>query len=46
MIQLKTKQQKKIDKLIKKQLKRVEEEWAKLSGKKAKKDKEKERQRR
>ena len=37
----KTKQQKKIDKLIKKQLKRVEEEWAKLSGKKAKKDKKK-----
>ena len=30
----KTKQQKEIDKLIKKQLKRVEEEWAKLSGKK------------
>ncbi len=28
-----------IDKLIKKQLKRVEEEWAKLSGKNAKKDK-------
>lgn len=37
----KTKQQKKIDKLIKKQLKRVEEEWAKLSGKNAKKDKKK-----
>ena len=37
----KTKQQKKIDKLIKKQLKRVEEEWAKLSGKKDKKDKKK-----
>lgn len=37
----KTKQQKKIDKLIKKQLKRVEEEWAKLSGKKGKKDKKK-----
>ena len=37
----KTKQQKKIDKLIKKQLKRVEEEWAKLSGKKNKKDKKK-----
>lgn len=37
----KTKQQKEIDKLIKKQLKRVEEEWAKLSGKKAKKDKKK-----
>ena len=41
----KTKQQKEIDKLIKKQLKRVEEEWAKLSdkknkdSKKAKKDK-------
>lgn len=35
----KTKQQKEIDKLIKKQLKRVEEEWAKLSGKKSKKDK-------
>lgn len=35
----KTKQQKEIDKLIKKQLKRVEEEWAKLSGKNAKKDK-------
>lgn len=35
----KTKQQKEIDKLIKKQLKRVEEEWAKLSGKKDKKDK-------
>ena len=37
----KSKQQKKIDKLIKKQLKRVEEEWAKLSGKKDKKDKKK-----
>ena len=37
----KTKQQKEIDKLIKKQLKRVEEEWAKLSGKNAKKDKKK-----
>lgn len=37
----KTKQQKEIDKLIKKQLKRVEEEWAKFSGKKAKKDKKK-----
>lgn len=37
----KTKQQKEIDKLIKKQLKRVEEEWAKLSGKKGKKDKKK-----
>lgn len=37
----KTKQQKDIDKLIKKQLKRVEEEWAKLSGKKDKKDKKK-----
>ena len=37
----KTKQQKEIDKLIKKQLKRVEEEWAKLSGKKSKKDKKK-----
>ena len=37
----KTKQQKGIDKLIKKQLKRVEEEWAKLSGKNAKKDKKK-----
>lgn len=37
----KTKQQKEIDKLIKKQLKRVEEEWAKLSGKKAKEDKKK-----
>lgn len=37
----KTKQKKEIDKLIKKQLKRVEEEWAKLSGKKAKKDKKK-----
>ena len=37
----KTKQQKEIDKLIKKQLKRVEEEWVKLSGKKAKKDKKK-----
>lgn len=36
----KTKQQKEIDKLIKKQLKRVEE-WAKLSGKKGKKDKKK-----
>lgn len=36
-----TKQQKEIDKLIKKQLKRVEEEWAKLSGKKDKKDKKK-----
>ena len=37
----KTKQQKEIDKLIKKQLKRVEEEWAKLSGnKKSKKNKE------
>lgn len=36
-----TKQQKEIDKLIKKQLKRVEEEWAKLSGKNAKKDKKK-----
>ena len=35
----KTKQQKEIDKLIKKKLKRVEEEWAKLSGKNAKKDK-------
>lgn len=37
----KTKQQKEIDKLIKKQLKRVEEEWVKLSGKKDKKDKKK-----
>ena len=37
----KTKQQKEIDKLIKKQLKRVEEEWAKLSGKNDKKDKKK-----
>ena len=37
----KNKQQKEIDKLIKKQLKRVEEEWAKLSGKNAKKDKKK-----
>ncbi len=37
----KTKQQKEIDKLIKKQLKRVEEEWAKLSGKKDKNDKKK-----
>ena len=37
----KTKQQKEIDKLIKKQLKRVEEEWAKLSGKNSKKDKKK-----
>ena len=37
----KTKQQKEIDKFIKKQLKRVEEEWAKLSGKKNKKDKKK-----
>ena len=37
----KTKQQKEIDKLIKKQLKRVEEEWAKLSGRKGKKDKKK-----
>lgn len=37
----KNKQQKEIDKLIKKQLKRVEEEWAKLSGKKNKKDKKK-----
>lgn len=37
----KTKQQKEIDKLIKTQLKRVEEEWAKLSGKKDKKDKKK-----
>ena len=37
----KTKQQKEIDKLIKKQLKRVEEEWARLSGKNAKKDKKK-----
>ena len=37
----KTKQQKEIDKLIKKQLKRVEEEWAKLSSKKDKKDKKK-----
>ena len=37
----KTKQQKEIDKLIKKQLTRVEEEWAKLSGKKNKKDKKK-----
>ena len=37
----KTKQQKEINKLIKKQLKRVEEEWAKLSGKNAKKDKKK-----
>lgn len=36
-----TKQQKEIDKLIKKQLKCVEEEWAKLSGKNAKKDKKK-----
>lgn len=36
-----TKQQKEIDKLIKKQLKRVEEEWAKLSGKNTKKDKKK-----
>ena len=37
----KTKQQKEIDKLIKKQLKRVEEEWAKLSDKKDKKKKDK-----
>lgn len=37
----KSKQQKELDKLIKKQLKRVEEEWAKLSGKNAKKDKKK-----
>lgn len=37
----KTKQQKEIDKLIKKQLKCVEEEWTKLSGKNAKKDKKK-----
>ena len=37
----KSKQQKEIDKLIKKQLKRVEEEWEKLSGKKDKKDKKK-----
>ena len=37
----KIKQQKEIDKLIKKQLKRVEEEWAKLSGKNTKKDKKK-----
>ena len=37
----KTKQQKEVDKLIKKQLKRVEEEWAKLSGKKDKKKKDK-----
>lgn len=37
----KTKQQKEIDELIKKQLKRVEEEWAKLSGKKDKKKKDK-----
>ena len=37
----KTKQQKEIDKLIKKQLKRVEEEWAKLSGKNVKKDQKK-----
>ena len=37
----KTKQQKEIDKLIKKKLKRVEEEWAKLSGKNTKKDKKK-----
>ena len=37
----KTKQQKEIDKLIKKQLKRVEEEWAKTSGEKDKKDKKK-----
>ena len=37
----KNKQQKEIDKLIKKQLKRVEEEWAKLSGKNTKKDKKK-----
>ena len=37
----KSKQQKEIDKLIKKQLKRVEEEWAKLSGKNANKDKKK-----
>lgn len=37
----KTKQQKEVDKLIKKQLKRVEEEWAKLSGKNSKKDKKK-----
>ena len=37
----KTKQQKEIDKLIKKQLKRIEEEWAKLSGKKDKKGKKK-----
>lgn len=36
-----TKQQKEIDKLIKKQLKRVEEEWAKLSGKNTNKDKKK-----
>ena len=36
-----TKQQKELDKLIKKQLKRVEEEWAKLSGKNTKKDKKK-----
>ena len=33
-----TKQQKEIDKLIKKQLKRVGEEWAKLSGKNTKKE--------
>ena len=37
----KNKQQKEIDKLIKKQLKRVEEEWAKRSGKNTKKDKKK-----
>ena len=37
----KTKQQKEIDKLIKKQLKRIGEEWAKLSGKNTKKDEKK-----
>ena len=37
----KTKQQKEIDKLIKKQLKRVEEEWAKLSDKDKNKKKDK-----
>ena len=36
-----TNHQKEIDKLIKKQLKRVEEEWAKLSGKNTKNDKKK-----
>ena len=37
----KTKKKNEIDKIIKKQMKRVEEEWAKLSGKKDKKDKKK-----